>query len=149
MGRSSGVNTHGTRTRQGRGGHIVNTASIAGLSPPYDASKHAVVAMSEGLFTSLRAAEMPVGVSCLCPGWVKTGIAESERNGPAEFGDVPERDAGAEISRNYVQRAIDEGVSPAAVADHHCCDVVQLLVGHLRPLLLRSGEGCEFLGLGR
>ena len=103
------------------GGHIVNTASIAGLypgfSPPYDASKHAVVAMTEGLYTSLRAAEMPVGVSCLCPGWVKTGIAESERNWPAEFGALPERDAAAQISRNYVQRAIDEGMPPAAVAD--------------------------------
>ena len=103
------------------GGHIVNTASIAGLypgfSPPYDASKHAVVAMTEGLYTSLRAAEMPVGVSCLCPGWVKTGIAESERNWPAEFGALPERDAAAQISRNYLQRAIDEGMPPAAVAD--------------------------------
>ena len=86
------------------GGHIVNTASIAGLypgfSPPYDASKHAVVAMTEGLYTSLRAAEMPVGVSCLCPGWVKTGIAESERNWPAELGALPESDAGAQISRS-------------------------------------------------
>ena len=85
------------------GGHIVNTASIAGLypgfSPPYDASKHAVVAMTEGLYTSLRAAEMPVGVSCLCPGWVKTGIAESERNWPAELGALPESDAGAQISK--------------------------------------------------
>jgi NAD(P)-dependent dehydrogenase (short-subunit alcohol dehydrogenase family) len=103
------------------GGHIVNTASIAGLypgfSPPYDASKHAVVAMTEGLYTSLRAAEMPVGVSCLCPGWVKTGIAESERNWPAELGALPESDAGAQISRSYVQRAIDEGMPPAAVAD--------------------------------
>jgi hypothetical protein len=60
---------------------------------------------------------MPVGVSCLCPGWVKTGIAESERNWPSDFGAVPERDAAAEISRGYLQRAIDEGMPPAAVAD--------------------------------
>jgi len=103
------------------GGHIVNTASIAGLYPgfsaPYDASKHAVVAMTEGLYGSLQAAAMPVGVSCLCPGWVKTGIADSERNWPAEYGAAPERDAGAEISRGYLKRAIDEGMSPAAVAD--------------------------------
>jgi len=103
------------------GGHIVNTASIAGLYPgfsaPYDASKHAVVAMTEGLYGSLKAAAMPVGVSCLCPGWVKTGIADSERNWPIEFGAAPERDAGAEISRGYLKRAIDEGMSPAAVAD--------------------------------
>lgn len=103
------------------GGHIVNTASIAGLypgfAPPYDATKHAVVAMTEGLYTSLQAAEMPVGVSCLCPGWVKTGIAESERNWPTELGAVPEDDAGAAISKGYLQRAIDEGMPPAAVAD--------------------------------
>ena len=103
------------------GGHIVNTASIAGLypgfSPAYDASKHAVVALTEGLYTSLQAAAIPVGVSCLCPGWVKTGIAESERNWPAELGAVPERDAGAEVSLGYLKRAIDEGMAPAAVAD--------------------------------
>ena len=103
------------------GGHIVNTASIAGLYPgfaaPYDASKHAVVALTEGLYTSLAAAEMPIGVSCLCPGWVKTGIADSDRNWPDEFGAAPERDAGAEITLGYLKRAIDEGMPPAAVAD--------------------------------
>jgi NAD(P)-dependent dehydrogenase (short-subunit alcohol dehydrogenase family) len=103
------------------GGHIVNTASIAGLypgfSPSYDASKHAVVAMTEGLYNSLQIAEMPVGVSCLCPGWVKTGIAESERNWPSELGAVPELDAGAEVSIGYFKRAIDEGMPSAAVAD--------------------------------
>ena len=104
------------------GGHIVNTASIAGLypgfAPAYDASKHAVVAITEQLYHMLRDAQMPVGVSCLCPGWVKTGIIESDRNWPEEFGPAPEVDPVAEISRNYVRRAIDEGAQPAAVADH-------------------------------
>lgn len=104
------------------GGHIVNTASIAGLypgfAPPYDASKHAVVALTEGLYHTLRDAQIPVGVSCLCPGWVKTGIIDSERNWPAEYGELPPTDPGAEIARNYVHRAIDEGAQPAAVADH-------------------------------
>jgi NAD(P)-dependent dehydrogenase (short-subunit alcohol dehydrogenase family) len=103
------------------GGHIVNTASMAGLypgfAPPYDASKHAVVAITEGLYTSMQAAGMPIGVSCLCPGWVKTGIMESERNWPSELGEQPVRDAGAEVSANYVRRAIDEGMQPGAVAD--------------------------------
>ena len=80
---------------QQKDGHIVNTASMAGLYPgfsaPYDASKHAVVALTEGLFHNLQAAEMPVGVSCLCPGWVKTSIIESDRNWPAALGSVPER----------------------------------------------------------
>ena len=103
------------------GGHIVNTASIAGLYPgfaaPYDASKHAVVAITEGLYHSMQAAGMPIGVSCLCPGWVKTGIMESERNWPSELGDVPEATAGGEITSNYVKRAIAEGMQPGAVAD--------------------------------
>ncbi len=62
------------------GGHIVNTASmaglLAGLSPSYDASKHAVVAMTENLFHAMTIAAMPVGVSCLCPGWVRTSIMD-------------------------------------------------------------------------
>lgn len=68
------------------GGHIVNTASMLGLYPgfsaPYGATKHAVVAISEGLYSSMKDAQLPVGVSCLCPGWVRTGIAESDRNWP-------------------------------------------------------------------
>ncbi len=103
------------------GGHVVNTASIAGLypgfAPPYDASKHAVVAITESLFHSMEAAEMPVGVSCLCPGWVKTGIMDADRNWPDELGEHPATDAAAEITSNYVRRAIDEGMQPGAVAD--------------------------------
>jgi NAD(P)-dependent dehydrogenase (short-subunit alcohol dehydrogenase family) len=104
------------------GGHIVNTASIAGVFPgmtaaPYDASKHAVVAISEDLFLSLQAGGIPVGVSCLCPGWVRTGIAESDRNWPTELGELPEADPVMEIARGYLRRAIDEGMQPAAVAD--------------------------------
>ena len=103
------------------GGHIVNTASIAGLfpgfSPAYDASKHAVVAMTEGLFHNLRDAGLPVGVSCLCPGWVKTGIVDADRNWPDELGPRPETSAGGRISRDHVRRAIDEGMPPAVVAD--------------------------------
>lgn len=105
----------------GGGGHIVNTASMAGLyaglSPVYDATKHAVVALTESLYHAMQVAQLGVGVSCLCPGWVKTGIIESDRNWPDHLERLPERDAGAEISRNYVKRAIDEGMQPAAVAD--------------------------------
>jgi len=105
----------------GGGGHIVNTASMAGLyaglSPVYDATKHGVVALTESLHHAMQMADLGVGVSCLCPGWVKTGILESERNWPDELGDLPEPAAGAEISRDHVKRAIDEGMQPAAVAD--------------------------------
>ena len=103
------------------GGHIVNTASMAGLypgfAPAYDASKHAVVAITESLYHNMQIAQLPVGVSCLCPGWVKTGILDSDRNWPAEYGDLPAVEPAAEISRNYVRRAIDEGMQPGAVAD--------------------------------
>jgi NAD(P)-dependent dehydrogenase (short-subunit alcohol dehydrogenase family) len=101
--------------------HIVNTASIAGLlpgfSPQYDASKHAVVAITEGLFQMTTGAGLPVGVSCLCPGWVRTGIADAQRNWPDELGAPPARDAAAEVVMKHVSRAIDEGLQPAAVAD--------------------------------
>ena len=104
------------------GGHIVNTASIAGVFPgmtaaPYDASKHAVVGMTESLHNSLREGALPVGVSCLCPGWVRTGIMDSDRNWPGELGALPDRDPAREIATNYVRRAVDEGMPPAAVAD--------------------------------
>lgn len=102
-------------------GHVLNTASILGLmpaiSPAYDASKHAVVALTEDLYHTLRTAGLPIGVSCLCPGWVRTGIAESERNWPDDLGPRPVRDAAAEVSRKYVQNAIAEGMQPGAVAD--------------------------------
>jgi NAD(P)-dependent dehydrogenase (short-subunit alcohol dehydrogenase family) len=71
-------------------GHIVNTASVAGLiSPPgmgaYCVSKHAVVTLSEALHHDLRERGSRVGVSVLCPAYVPTGIAYSERNKPSNL----------------------------------------------------------------
>jgi NAD(P)-dependent dehydrogenase (short-subunit alcohol dehydrogenase family) len=71
-------------------GHIVNTASVAGLlslhgSGVYCATKHAVVTLSECLHQDLRVANAAIGVSVLCPAFVKTGIAESARNRPKEL----------------------------------------------------------------
>jgi len=103
-----------------QGGHIVNTASIAGLMPgfsaPYDASKHAVVALTETLYNDMITANVPVGVSALCPGWVRTGIMDSHRNWPAELGEAPPDDPLSDIATTHVRRAIDEGMTPAAVA---------------------------------
>lgn len=67
-------------------GHVVNTASMAGLlaipgAAPYNAAKHAVVAISEGLHMELAATESPVGVSVLCPGFVKTDLMVKEPTG--------------------------------------------------------------------
>jgi NAD(P)-dependent dehydrogenase (short-subunit alcohol dehydrogenase family) len=69
-------------------GHVVNTASVAGIiNPPgsgaYNVTKHAVVALSETLHHDLRERGSAVGVSVLCPAYVPTGIADSERNRPA------------------------------------------------------------------
>src|SRR5687767_14435919 len=68
-------------------GHIVNTASVAGLiSPPgsgaYNVTKHAVVALSETLHHDLRERNSAVGVSVLCPAYVPTAIVDSERSRP-------------------------------------------------------------------
>jgi NAD(P)-dependent dehydrogenase (short-subunit alcohol dehydrogenase family) len=102
------------------GGHIVNTASIAGLfpgfTPSYNASKHAVVAITEDLYNDMRTAGLPVGVSVLCPGWVRSGIFEADRNWPAALGELPDEGMTAVIGHHF-ERAIDEGATPAAVAD--------------------------------
>jgi len=71
-------------------GHIVNTASVAGLiSPPgsgaYNVTKHGVVALSESLYHDLRERSSKVGVSVLCPAYVPTGIVDSERNRPKDL----------------------------------------------------------------
>jgi len=103
------------------GGHIVNTASIAGLypgfSPAYDASKHAVVAISEGLYRMLTMVGLPVGVSVLCPGWVHTSIMDADRNWPDDLGAKPEPAPGAAVTEPHVRRAIAEGATPAFIAD--------------------------------
>ena len=102
-------------------GHIVNTASIAGLYPgfgaAYDATKHAVVAITDDLYTSMRQAGLPIGVSVLCPGWVRTNILDADRNWPAGLGSEPPAALGADIVLGHVRRVIDEGMPPAAVAD--------------------------------
>jgi NAD(P)-dependent dehydrogenase (short-subunit alcohol dehydrogenase family) len=71
-------------------GHIVNTASMAGLlTPPnmgiYNVSKHAVVALSETLYQDLSLVTEQIGASVLCPYFVATGINKSERNRPANL----------------------------------------------------------------
>jgi len=101
-------------------GHMVNTASIAGLivAPflgPYNATKQAVVAISETLFKDLQAVGAPVGVSVLCPGFVQTRIAESDRNRPDW---APDRNStGAAEVQGVVQNLVDDGIAPSAVAD--------------------------------
>jgi NAD(P)-dependent dehydrogenase (short-subunit alcohol dehydrogenase family) len=101
-------------------GYVVNTASVAGLvaapyMAPYNASKHAVVAISESLHHELALAGPHVKVSVLCPAWVKTRIAESARNRPRHLADDdPAATAGGAA---VLQQLIDQGMEPDAVAD--------------------------------
>lgn len=100
-------------------GHIVNTASMAGLtSPPfmsiYNVSKHAVVTASETLFGDLALVGAEgVGVSVLCPGWVRTRIHEADRNRPGPETDGPFEDSPL---RDHVAGLIEGGLDPDAVA---------------------------------
>ena len=105
-------------------GHIINTASMAGLntSAPgsmgvYSVTKHAVVALSESLQVSLAIRGAHVAVSVLCPAWVQTNISESIRNRPAEYpSNEPERTPQAAAAIEYVKHLVATGTPPAKIA---------------------------------
>ena len=90
---------------------------LQGLAPIYDATKHAVVAISEDLYQAMNVAMLPIGVSVLCPGWVRTSVLQADRNWPQSLGEVPPRGATTEVILPHFQRAVDEGMAPAGVAD--------------------------------
>lgn len=105
-------------------GHVVNTASMAGLlSPafmgPYNVSKHGVVTLSETLHAELQLAAPGVGVSVLCPGWVKTRIHEAERYEESHAGraDDAATAAAASMVRDTVAGLIAGGIEPGDVAE--------------------------------
>lgn len=100
-------------TDQGEG-HLVNTASMAGLTPvpgaaPYAATKHAVVGLSESLYLELAAAGSPVGVSVLCPAFVKTRLMEHEPETVA--------DPMAAFMNQMLRDGVDQGIPASDVAD--------------------------------
>ena len=102
-------------------GHVVNTASMAGLvtAPfmgPYNASKFAVVAMSETLHKELAMQGSEVGVSALCPGWVNTKISESDRNRPAEMAGDGGELGGVGPFGDIVRQLVANGMDPSEVA---------------------------------
>ncbi len=118
---------HGIRTflphirAHGEGGHIVNTASMAGMNSglgfsPYSASKFAVVNMSEGL--AMQVAPLGIGVTVLCPGYVRTRIWESGRNRPARYGPTQTPDPASPAGKLVAQLAElgRSGLDPADVA---------------------------------
>ena len=105
----------------GEGGHILNTASMAGMIngmgfSPYAATKYAVVAMSEGL--RLQLAPFGIGVSVLCPHFVRTRIAESGRNRPERYGRMPSLDPNSPAAATLadIQTRVAAGLDPASVA---------------------------------
>jgi NAD(P)-dependent dehydrogenase (short-subunit alcohol dehydrogenase family) len=104
----------------GEGGHIVNTASMAGMiSPPglepYCATKYAVVAMSEGWFQQLAPAN--IGVSVLCPGFVKTRIHESGRARQDKYGGIGDVDPGVGDTREQAAQNVLNGIDPDIVGN--------------------------------
>ena len=103
----------------GEEGHVVNTASVAGLHAgptisPYFATKHAVVGLSESLYLELAMFKAQVTASVLCPAFVKTKIAESGRN------RLGADAASAETPNEFeamVRGLVESGVSPESIAD--------------------------------
>jgi NAD(P)-dependent dehydrogenase (short-subunit alcohol dehydrogenase family) len=106
--------------------HIINTASIAGLTASpgngiYSVTKHAIVNFSETLYYELKLANSQIDVSVICPGFVRTRLMDSERNRPIELRNSPE-------SINYSPRkqmidqmlrdGVMKGIPPEQVAEY-------------------------------
>jgi len=108
----------------GEEGHIVNTASLAGITAPtidavYAASKHAVVAISEALYFQLHVTGSKLSASVLCPGFVRTNILDSGRNRPLELQNPPSAAAipeGAGEMIAMIHRLVEGGLAPSEVA---------------------------------
>ncbi|MES2015603.1 MAG: SDR family oxidoreductase [Pseudomonadota bacterium] len=111
-------------------GHIVNTASMAGLlnAPTmgvYNVSKHAVVSLSESLYHDLQLVEAPIGASVLCPYFVPTGISQSHRNRPADVAMTSGATASQKVAQAMTIKAVESGKVSAA-------DVSQLTFDAIR-----------------
>lgn len=103
-------------------GHIVNTASVAGLltaASPYHVSKHAVTCITEGLYKDLRRTGSRLSASVLCPGLIRTEIMSAERNRQAEFGpsiDLAQRPAAVQKAVGDFAQALAAGYEPSQAA---------------------------------
>ncbi len=111
-------------------GHIVNTASMAGLlsaANPYNVSKHGVVCLTEGIYKEFRGMGARLSASVLCPGLIRTAILESERNRPAEFGPATnmagQRPEVQAWSAGFAA-ALNQGIEPEEVA-HQVMDAIR------------------------
>jgi len=112
-------------------GHIVNTASMAGLvNPPnmgvYNVSKHAVVALSETLYQDLSLVSDQVHAHVLCPFFVATGIHNSSRNRPQEFSNADAKPTRSQlIAQAMTQKAVGSGKVTAAMVAQYVLDAVR------------------------
>jgi short-subunit dehydrogenase len=120
IGAVNGVRTFLRHMRaHGEGGYIVNTASVAVIINsvhgfhPYPASKFAVLAMSEGLAAELK--PLGIGVSVLCPGFVRTNIRQSARNRAERYGPTTPADA-ADPLHSWFAEPLRGGMDPADAA---------------------------------
>ena len=109
-----GVRAFAPRLIARNAGHIVNTASVAGLiSPPgsgaYNVTKHAVVALSEALYHDFRERNLDVGVSVLCPTYVPTGIIDSERSRPPQLKNQIEKSKETVAKEAMMRKAVTSG----------------------------------------
>jgi NAD(P)-dependent dehydrogenase (short-subunit alcohol dehydrogenase family) len=104
-------------------GHIVNTASVAGLQNAptmgiYNVSKHAVVSLTETLFQDLRLIDAPIGASLLCPYFVPTGIHQSARNRPDDLQGQSTLTKSQQAAQSFSEKAVASGkISAAQVAE--------------------------------
>ena len=103
-------------------GHIVNTASMAGLTTApfmsvYDVTKHGVVALSESLYKELQVTGAPIGVSVVCPGLINTNIMRSSRNRPEELAETGKTGPGAQAFGQALSDRLAGGYPPSEVAD--------------------------------
>jgi len=110
-------------------GHIINTASMAGLlNAPnmgvYNVSKHAVVSLSETLYQDLRLVSEQVSCSVLCPYFVPTGIHESHRNRPEEMREVKKPTQSQMIAQFMSAKAVTSGKVTAAEVAQKVFDAV-------------------------
>ena len=117
-----GVRVFGPHLVAQNEGHFVNTASLAGLISvpgigPYNVSKHAVVTLSETLLGELQGAGSQVGVSVLCPGFVKTRIFEPERHRPDGWEAPAEADPeAAKLREAMLEQVLASALDPEDVA---------------------------------
>ncbi|HEY8022961.1 MAG TPA: SDR family oxidoreductase [Burkholderiaceae bacterium] len=118
------------KNEPGYEGHIVNTASMAGLlnAPTmgvYNVSKHAVVSLSESLYQDLKLVEAPINASVLCPYFVPTGISQSHRNRPSDMQNKSAPTASQKAAQMMSDKAVNSGKVTAAEVAQRTFDAIR------------------------